>query len=1000
MVSTMPSVLSAPLYEELWDAPKALLTQEAAKGRHLLVITESKSLAQAYKFFAEQTVLSFPAWETLPEEKVAPNPDIVGRRFETLHALETSKGPQVIIAPLQAVLTPVPEVAGGLVSWKKGETLPFGTLPNFLGKLGYERVPVVSDKGQFALRGGIIDIFPLSALDPYRVEFFGDAIDSIRTFDPISQRSLEKQTELLICPARETGNQMLLDLLNAEDTLVIFDDLLTMEDRLVRFPSLDFDAFFEKVQDRMYFTKDQFFKLSPDGEMFGRRLNAKVTKHDFFEIVDPTLLSECMEVTLVAANDGEKKAMGAIAPPHAKFKTGYLEKGFIRQNRAIFSYAEFSGRKKVEREKWRNTYHTPPSEFHELTIGDLVVHFHNGIGKYMGIEKQVNHLGQETEFMLIEYAKGGKLYAPLSQAHLISRYIGTSEEKPLLHTLGTKVWHKAKVKAEKAIVGYAKDLIKWQAMREHKGGFCYPDDGDDFYLFEEEFPYTETADQKNAIIDLKADMQSQKGMDRLICGDVGYGKTEVAMRAAAKAVLDGGKQVAVLVPTTVLAMQHYETFKERMQNFPIRVAPLSRFVKPKDAKKTLEQVAAGSIDILVGTHRLISKSVEFNDLGLIIIDEEQRFGVRAKEHLKKLKVGVECITLTATPIPRTLYFSLVGARDMSVINSPPQDRLPIKTILAERDLNMIKMGLTRELAHGGQAYFIHNRVESIGRVAAELQELMPNARIGIVHGQMTAHSIEDVFHEFKQGEIDILVATTIIESGIDIPNANTIFVDRAENYGLADLYQLRGRVGRWNRPSFAYFLTAKNKELSETAQKRLSALVEASGFGGGMKLAMRDLEIRGGGDLLGVQQSGHVSSIGFHLYCKLLKRAITSMKKHQVANFTETKMEFTYDANIPESYISEMSLRIEIYHKLGEASSLESAEKLLEELQDRFGTPPSQVIWLYHLTRIRIQANHLGYALLKFNEKTCTTDKSRFLLLETDDPSLLEAFVLQKLTTV
>ncbi|HPE85001.1 MAG TPA: DEAD/DEAH box helicase, partial [Chlamydiales bacterium] len=476
---------------------------------------------------------------------------------------------------------------------------------------------------------------------------------------------------------------------------------------------------------------------------------------------------------------------------------------------------------------------------------------------------------------------------------------------------------------------------------------------------------------------IKADMMSEKAMDRLVCGDVGYGKTEVAMRAAVKTVLDGNQQVAVLVPTTVLAMQHYETFRDRVADFPIRVGVLSRFVSAKQIKQTLNEIETGAVDIVIGTHRIISKDIQFKNLGLIVIDEEQRFGVRAKEHLKKIKDGVNCLTMTATPIPRTLYLSLTGGRDLSTINTPPLDRLPIKTIISERHNETIKNALRRELARDGQAYFIHNRVESIFLIASELQKLVPAARIIVAHGQMSAEEIDTAFHRFKKGEADILVATTLVENGIDIPNANTILIDRAHTFGLSDLYQLRGRVGRWNKASYAYFLIPEKRQLPEHAQKRLQALVESSSFGGGMKLAMRDLEIRGSGDILGTQQSGHLSQIGFHLYCKLLKRAMHALKTKKPASFLETKLEFPFPANLPASYIPETSLRLEIYHRLGDVTSIDDIDAINHELTDRFGTPPSPVHWLLALTRIRLKAQERHYTLLKFTATTLIADQQR-----------------------
>jgi transcription-repair coupling factor (superfamily II helicase) len=896
--------------------------------------------------------------------------------------------------------------------------------------LGYERKSVAIDKGEFAIRGGIVDIFPLSSFNPYRIDFFDEEIDQIRTYDPISQKSIDKVDEVFIPPAaehtllREEKNlSTLFDYLGKE-TIVIFDDLLAIEDRYVALKDLQgaqapyfltFSAMFNAAEtlQHVYFTKHSLESMgNPEGkklgrdfysgkkplqevkfEIFDQHLIAKRTRHPFQTIKDyfweavpeekrlEAILrkSSKLSITFVAASEAEENALKEKInqtllplPKDREFQRGYLSSGFVLfdYHYVLLPFTELTKRYKVSRQKWRNTYHTPASEFHALEKGDLVVHFHNGIGKFLGVEKQKNHRGDEEEFLLIEYANSGKLYVPLSQSHLISRYIGTSEEVPTLNILGTKKWQQAKANAQKAIIGYAKDLLQLQAMREAKGGYTYPTDTDDMFLFEEEFPFVETDDQLQAIGAIKKDMSSNKAMDRLVCGDVGYGKTEVAMRAAFKAAYEGKKQVAVLVPTTVLAMQHYESFKERLADFPLTVGVASRFVKPKEVKQTLEGVSRGTVDILIGTHRIISKDVQFKDLGLIIIDEEQRFGVRAKEHLKKAKIGVDCLTLSATPIPRTLYFSLIGARDMSVINTPPQDRLPIKTILAERDPELIKNALMRELARDGQAYFIHNRVETIHKVANELRTLLPHARIVVGHGQMPPDEIDAIFHQFKQGEADILVATTIVENGVDIPNANTILIDRADAFGMADLYQLRGRVGRWNRPAYAYFLVPKNRSLPEISRKRLSALIETSGFGGGMKLAMRDLEIRGAGDMLGVHQSGNVSAIGFHFYCKLLKRTIDTMKKELSPSFFDTRLEFSYDANLPPSYIEETSLRMEIYHRLGETTSNEEIETLFEELIDRFGPLPKQAKWLYHLNRIRVFASHHKFVLLKFEKIT------------------------------
>ncbi len=496
-------------------------------------------------------------------------------------------------------------------------------------------------------------------------------------------------------------------------------------------------------------------------------------------------------------------------------------------------------------------------------------------------------------------------------------------------------------------------------------------------------------------------------MDRLICGDVGYGKTEVAMRAAFKAVVDGEKQVAVLVPTTVLAMQHFETFSARMEGYPVRVGVMSRFVKPKDIEKTLQQIAEGTIDILIGTHRIVSEDVTFKNLGLVIIDEEQRFGVRAKEHLKKIRKEVDCLTLSATPIPRTLYMSLTGARSLSVINTPPEDRLPIQSVVCTATEELIKNALLRELARGGQSYIIHNRVESIYKMAETIQKLVPTARIVVGHGQMGAQELDTVFHAFKTGTADILVATSIIENGIDIPNANTMLIDHAERFGLADLYQMRGRVGRWNRKAYCYFLVPNTKELSEISRKRLSALTHSSGHGGGMKIAMHDLEIRGAGNILGTEQSGHVATIGFHLYCKLLKKTITALQKKETPlAYHEVKVEFPFDARLPDDYVNETSLRMEIYQRLGDAESEEEIDKLIDEVRDRFGPLPKPVEWLHRITRIRLFAARSQFTLLKLTKVVFLAEQShgqknkiskKILIKFPQNPEELEKTVLHAL---
>ena len=1068
------------LVEGLWNSPKALLASLAqrATGKHILILTgaslEETRLFDDFAAFTDRPIVDFPAWETLPSENIPPSPDIVGERYRVLQGILESGQPHIILSGLQACLQRLiaPENFKKLyLSLKVGDTYHFEKLIDQLTQMGYQKSSIASDKGEFAVRGGIIDIFPVSSPDPFRIEFWGDDIESMRIFDPIGQKSIREAIQIDITPAQEmelmVHEQKLCSIMDylGPNTIVIFDDLLSLEDRYASLVNISgnltksfssIETFLDQLNSlqKIYWSQGPIEELSEvkllekisgsyysehaplhevSFEMFNRELRAKRWRHPFEQVADyllpevpddqeitgdevllalPKLATIESDLHFLCASEAEentlqKKIQDAQIklPKHTHYHLGYLSTGFVLRdiNTVVLPYTEISHRYKIRRQKMRSTYHTSPSEFYDLSAGETVVHINNGIGRYLGIEKRPNNLGIPSEFFLIEYAESAKLYVPINQAHLISKYIGSGEENPKLHTLGSNRWKKTREQTEKAILGYAHELLNLYAQRTLKGGFSFNEDSPDMAAFEEEFPYIETEDQLNAIASIKLDMISPKSMDRLICGDVGYGKTEVAMRASFKAVMDGHKQVAVLVPTTVLAMQHYENFTDRMSNFPVRVGIVSRFMNTKQIRETLEGIRTGAIDILIGTHRIISEDVKFKDLGLVVIDEEQRFGVKAKEHLKKIKTGVDCLTLSATPIPRTLYMSMIGARDMSVINTPPQDRLPIKTIIAEPHDQVIKNALLRELNRDGQAYFIHNRVDSIFEMAARIKKLLPQARVVVGHGQMSADEIDEVFHAFKSGRADILVATTIVENGIDIPNANTILIDNAEHFGIADLYQLRGRVGRWNRRAYAYFLVRRAKSLSEISRKRLSALAEASGYGGGMKVAMRDLEIRGAGDILGLEQSGHVSAIGFHLYCKLLKRTIQTLQGKVPRHITDTKMEFPFDARLPEEYINETSLRLEIYQRIGEAMSLEELDSIWEEVNDRFGPPPDPAKWLYVLSRLRLYASQHHFTLIKFEKVSFTAEQQKgktpilkkVLFTAPKDPFELETKVLK-----
>lgn len=1032
---------SSLLIEGLWNSPKAAIAALAvqATGKQVVILTgasqEEIRLFHDFTFFTDRKVIDFPAWETLPAENIPPSPDIVGERYQVLATLKESSEPHIILTTLQACLQkliPKKQFDSLYFKIRSGDSLSFEGLIEKLLSMGYQRKSVAADKGEFAVRGGIIDIFPVSTPDPYRIEFWGDEVESLRIYDPIGQKSIRQVEELKLTPGQElelihgkADLESLLDYLG-KNTLLIFDDLLALEDRYAALIGLsETSSSFLKIEELMdkafhlqsiflsegpieqlsqvdllehsgkkfYSSSSALFPLS--FQMFNRNIQAKrwispfkaVMETLFPDEPDPeeisgqeilqkleTLPKENYELLFLCETEAEEsKLQRQIVdlklnlPKQTKVEIGYLSSGLALEESRLFilPLTEITHRYKIRRQKQRSTYHTAYSESFDLNPGDMIVHFNHGIGRFLGIEKKPNNEGVLSEYFQVEYAEGAKLFVPIYQSHLLSKYIGSSEEEPKMHTLGSSRWKKTRDDTQRAITGYAHELLEMYAKREIKGGFAYPEDSADILSFEEDFPFVETEDQLRAIAEIKKDMSLAKSMDRLVCGDVGYGKTEVAMRAAFKACVEGQKQVAVLVPTTVLAMQHYENFVERMANFPVNIAVLSRFRTPKEIRETLQGVEQGSVDIVVGTHRIISEDVKFKDLGLIIIDEEQRFGVKAKEHLKKIKIGVDCLTLSATPIPRTLYMSLVGARDMSVISTPPQDRLPIKTIIAEPSDQLFRSALLRELARDGQAYVIHNRVETIFEMAARIKELLPNARVVVGHGQMSSEELDQVFHAFKSGRADILVATTIVENGIDIPNANTILIDRADRFGLADLYQLRGRVGRWNRRAYAYFLVPSLRSLPEVSRKRLNALAEASGYGGGMKVAMRDLEIRGAGDILGLEQSGHVSSVGFHLYCKMLKRTIKTMQGKAPQFLLDVKIEIPVDARLPEEYVNDVSLRMEFYQRFGEAFSLQEVDEVWNELIDRFGPPPEPAEWLYQLSRLKVFAALHNFNLIK-----------------------------------
>ena len=845
----------------------------------------------------------------------------------------------------------------------------------FLGA-GMEEVAQVHARQQFARRGGIMDVFPAQAPVPLRLEFFDCELESLREFDLDSQASIRRleQVDLILSPPSHT--RQLIDWHRQGDLI------LALEERV---PNAD-----------LYFTDDP-----ADTET---RVEAYGTPFTHFDAGDFILheaqqqtvftqindwLADGWTVCIAAPSEGERQRFRDLSAKHiAKKKYHLLDlglaEGFVLPcaRLAVLSLAELLGRYRTNvqparaRRLEKVRKHSAATELDQLSEDDLVVHADYGIGRYQGLS--ISEEGEEE--ISIEYRDGSTLHVPIDQAHLVSRYVGVGGKSPLLSRLGDGRWGKVRKAAESAIMDYAAQLLRTHAQRESQRGHSHPPDSKWMWEFENSFPYTETPDQIRAISETKADMESEQPMDRLICGDVGFGKTEVAIRAAFKAVT-GGSQVAILVPTTVLAEQHWRTFRERMSDFPITIELLSRFRTPRQVTATVAGIADGSVDIVIGTHRLLSGDISFQNLGLAIVDEEQRFGVKHKEQLKERFRQIDLLTLSATPIPRTLYFSLMGVRDMSTIDTPPPNRIPVHTFVCAHDERVIRDSVRRELEREGQVFFLHNRVQSIETVRKRIQELVPEARILVGHGQMPRENLEKVMHDFVEGRGDVLLSTTIIESGIDIPNANTILIDRADRFGLADLYQLRGRVGRATRRAYAILMLPREQVATGDAKKRVSAIKQYTALGSGFKIAMRDLEIRGAGNLLGTRQSGHILAVGFDLYCQLLRQSVEQLCGRKVRrradvvlradflSFSEARYE---DSNrqglpvyIPAEYIADGKARLAAYRELAGLASQDGLRTYEERLRDRFGRLPAPTRNLMEVSRLRIEAAAAGAEMVE-----------------------------------
>lgn len=885
--------------------------------------------------------------------------------------------PPIVITTLPALMQSVPSpnsLEGDKQTLAAGRRIDLEQLKGWLVQSGYHATGSVQLPGEFAMRGGILDIFPPDEPLPIRVELFDDEVESLRTFDISSQRSIEQRTELqLLAVAGSVAHDgSLLDYLPANTAVLVHEQRSVAAAAaafLHRVPFPDRFAAPEQVWQRLaahpLVFAAQLAEEGFSGQLLRLPLGAVERIGGDLERLanDIDQNSVRRHVIVVAMNDGEAQRLKellsssqAAQEDRLDIVISQLQGGFeiLPEGLLVLTAGQLLRRSHVRRNTKR-TKSRPLDSFLDLRQGDLVVHLSHGIGVYRGTILLEKH-GQQFEHLELEFDGGTKLYVPSSKIELVQRYVGGTKSRPKLAKIGGQAWAKQKKAAQDAVQDMAVDLLELQARRGSQPGIAFALDSIWQNQFDASFSYVETQDQLSAIAAVKQDMISARPMDRLICGDVGFGKTEVAMRAAFKAI-DSGYQVAVLVPTTVLAEQHYKTFRQRMAEFPFDIEKLSRFASPRQQRETIRGIHSGRVDIVVGTHRLASKDLKFHNLGLLIIDEEQRFGVEIKERLKHMRSNVDVLTLSATPIPRTLHMSLVGVRDISNLETPPEDRLSVETRLVRFDENIIRNAILRELNRDGQIFFVHNRVQDIEEVAARIKRICPDASIGIGHGQMDEGQLEQVMLDFIEHRFDILLATTIIESGLDIPNANTIFIDEAYRYGLAELHQLRGRVGRYKHQAYCYLLVDRHKHLSPDAARRLHAIEEYSQIGAGFGIAMRDLEIRGAGNLLGTQQSGHIAAIGYELYCQLLGNAVRELTHQPPKMSIEVDLDLPIKAFLPTEYVPELRQRIDIYRRLSRIADVGEIDDMKDELTDRFGRLPKPVKTLFDIAELKIDAS-------------------------------------------
>lgn len=971
----------------------------------------AREIYEDYRFY-DRKVYSYPAKDLLFFQADIHGNLLIRQRMKVIKALLEEKELTVVtsIDGCMDFLESLGKIKEQLIHYESDSTVDIEQLKNQLVALGYERVGQVEMPGQFSVRGGIVDIYCLTEENPWRIELWGDEIDSIRSFDPESQRSLENLEELTIYPAVEhIGDKDMvsfLDYFPEERTIIFLDEpnrltekggaveeeyrqsRMHREEKGSRNLPENWLCSFEQLQKELnkrncisvcaLEPKQAGWKVR---EKFYLEVKSISAYNNSFELLVKDLhqyKKQGYRIALLSgsrtraerlAKDLQEEGLAAfygqdydreICPGEIMVVYGHAKKGFEYPliKFAVMTESDIFGQEQKKKKK-KNYSGSRIQDFAELSIGDFVVHEKHGLGIYRGIEKvEVDRIVKD--YIKIEYRGGSNLYIPATQLDCLQKYSGADASKaPKLNKFGTQEWNKTKSKVRGAVKNIAKELVELYAVRQEKEGYVCGPDTVWQREFEEMFPYEETEDQLSAIEDAKRDMESTRIMDRLICGDVGYGKTEVALRAAFKEVQES-RQVAYLAPTTILAQQIYNTFVQRMKEFPVRVELLCRFRTPAQQKKAIEDLKKGQVDVIIGTHRILSKDVQFKNLGLLIVDEEQRFGVTHKEKIKQLKKDVDVLTLTATPIPRTLHMSLIGIRDMSVLEEPPMDRMPIQTYVMEYDEETVREAINRELRRGGQVYYVYNRVTDIADVALRIAKLVPDARVDFAHGQMSERELENVMYSFVNGDIDVLVSTTIIETGLDISNVNTMIIHDSDRYGLSQLYQLRGRIGRSNRTAYAFLMYRKNVMLKETAEKRLAAIREYTDLGSGFKIAMRDLELRGAGNLLGAQQHGHMNAVGYDLYCKMLNEAVKEAKGIHTMEDFETSVDLNVDAYIPDSYISNEFQKLDIYKRIAGIETQQDYDDMLEELLDRFGEPGKAVLNLLAIAKLKAIA-HQGY---------------------------------------